>query len=77
MITLLSNIALVLSLGGNILLAKQNKLVFPVWIVANLLWIVINIISIHNTAQIVMYAVYVGTSAYSWYSWSKKPVKKV
>ena len=48
-----SVLAMVLSLFGNLLMAKKNMLVFPVWITANVLWIVVNIISTFNGPMVI------------------------
>lgn len=39
------------SLVGNILIARQSRIGFVVWIVSNILWIVVNVIGVPNTAQ--------------------------
>lgn len=72
MIQILSTIATILSVGGNFLLAKQIKWVFPIWIVANIMWIGIILSTSRNYPQLAMYGVYVGTSVWSWISWSNK-----
>lgn len=76
MINILSTIATIMSVGGNFLLAKQNKLVFPIWIISNFLWVGIILATSMNIPQILMYVVYIGTSVYSWYSWNKEDKKK-
>lgn len=72
MIQILSTIATVLSVGGNFLLAKQIKWVFPIWIVANVMWIGIILATSVNLPQLAMYAIYTGTSVWSWLSWNNK-----
>lgn len=72
MVNVLSSIATIMSVGGNFLLAKQNKLVFPIWIIANLMWVGIILATSVNIPQLLMYVVYIGTSVYSWQQWNKK-----
>lgn len=74
MVNVLSTMALVLSIGGQFLLAKQKKIVFPIWMASNILWIAVNILSSFNLQQVIMYVVYTGFNFYSWYSWSKKEI---
>ena len=69
MIGFLSGVATLLSVGGNFLLAKQNKLVFLMWIIADILWIAINFITFFNLSQVIMYLIYTGTAIYSWKNW--------
>lgn len=75
MVTIISNIALVLSLAGQVLVAKKSKLAFPLWILSNLCWIIINVISYFNVQQVIMYVIYSIINAYSWYSWIKEEKK--
>ena len=71
LIAVVSVLAMVLSLFGNLLMAKKNMLVFPVWITANILWIVVNIISTFNVPMVIMYCVYILMQLYSWREWKK------
>ena len=71
MLDILSFIAMTLSLLGNILLVKKIILVFPIWIVANVTWIVVNFMSTPNTSQIIMFVVYTILPMISWYQWKK------
>ena len=71
MIDILSFLAMTLSLLGNVLLIKKNKLVFPLWIIANLLWIVINVFTMFNLCQVIMFTVYVILAIIGWYNWKK------
>lgn len=71
MITCVSTIAMVLSLFGNLLMAKKSLLVFPVWIVANVLWIAVNILGTFNAPMVIMYLVYIAIQLYSWMEWKK------
>lgn len=71
MVSTLSTIALILSLGGQFLLSKKTKIVFPIWILSNVCWIAVNLMSEPNVQQIIMYVVYTAMNCYSWYSWRK------
>ena len=68
MMNTVSNIALVLSLAGQVLIAKKSRLAFPMWILSNVCWIAINIMGTFNVQQVIMYVVYTGINLYSWYS---------
>lgn len=76
MLNIVSTVALILSLLGQFLVAKKNKAAFPIWIVSNTCWIVVNFMQIPNYQQIVMYVVYCIINAYSWYCWIKDEKKK-
>lgn len=76
MMNTISNIALVLSLAGQVLIAKKSRLAFPMWILSNVCWIVINIMGTFNVQQVIMYVVYTGINLYSWYSWIKEEKNK-
>lgn len=76
MVDIISYVATALSLGGNFLIAKQNKWAFPIWIVSNILWIVVNFISTLNVAQVIMYAVYMIMNIYGMINWYKRKDKK-
>jgi len=66
----------IFSVGGNFLLAKKNKLVFPIWIVANVGWVVVILLTSKNIAQLVMYGIYTYTSVCGWVQWSKDEKKE-
>ena len=70
-VAFLSAIATILSLGGNLLMAKKKILVFPVWISSNVLWIAVNILSTFNPYMVTMYVAYTAIQAYSWREWKK------
>ena len=67
----LSTIAMAMSLLGNLLMAKKNMLVFPIWIISNMLWIVVNFIGTLNIPMVIMYVVYIIIQAYGWIEWKK------
>lgn len=71
MIDIISIVATSLSLLGNYLVIYKKVLGFPVWILSNILWIVVNFLGIPNISQIFMFLVYIATSVYGWYKWIK------
>ena len=68
----LSIIAMITGLGGNLLMAKKNILVYPVWILSNILWIVVGFLTYVNVSQMLMYSVYTIMQIYGWREWKKK-----
>lgn len=77
MVDIISTIALILSLGGQLLLSKKSKLMFPLWIISNICWIIVNIISSFNFQQVIMYIIYTIINIYSWYSWIKNDKENI
>lgn len=71
MIDIISIVATSLSLLGNYLVIYKNVLGFPIWILSNILWIVVNFLGTPNISQIFMFLVYIATSIYGWYKWIK------
>lgn len=69
MIDIISWCATGLSLFGQVLINNKKKAAFPVWIISNLLWIVVNIIGTFNTANVVMYIVYTVMNFAGLYNW--------
>lgn len=68
----LSIIAMLTGLGGNLLMAKKNILVYPVWILSNILWIIVGFLTYVNVSQMLMYSVYTIMQIYGWREWKKK-----
>ena len=77
MILILSIIALILSLTGNILVNFKKKLGFIVWISSNVFWIVVNFMGEMNYPQVIMYLVYAGLNVQGYINWSKKNKSKI
>lgn len=71
MIFILSVIALCLSLGGNILINKQKKCGFVVWIMSNIAWIIVNLLGNPNYPQILMYCAYAVLNVLGWRTWTQ------
>lgn len=68
---ILSSIATMLSILGNFLIIKKKRIGFISWIISNILWIIVNLISIPNIPQIIMFLVYTGISIYGWIKWKQ------
>ena len=76
MILVLSIIALIFSLVGNILVNFKKKLGFIIWIISNVFWIVVNFIGNMNYPQVIMYLVYAGLNVQGYVNWSKSKINK-
>ena len=59
-------------LGGNLLMAKKNILVYPVWILSKILWIIVGFLTYVNVSQMLMYSIYTIMQLYGWREWKKK-----
>ena len=72
MFNIISIIALALSLVGNLLINFKNEIGYIIWIVSNVAWIVVNVISIQpNYPQIIMYLVYIVLNIQGYMYWRK------
>lgn len=69
---IISTAAMILSLLGNLLMTKKNMLVFPVWIVSNILWILVNFLGAFNAPMVLMYLIYIAIQSYGWLEWKKE-----
>ena len=68
----LSAMALILSVGGNILINLKKKLGFVVWMISNSIWVAVNLISIQiNWFQITMFVVFIGLNLHGLINWKK------
>lgn len=72
LIDIVSVLALLFSLGGNLLINLQRKIGFVVWAISNVLWIAVNLMGEPNVPQIAMFVVYTGFNIHGLISWSKK-----
>lgn len=75
LINIISVIALILSLVGNILINRKNKLGFYIWTLSNIVWIIVNFISIPNYPQIIMYLCYACINIDGIIKWTKDEKK--
>ena len=68
----LSGIALVFSLSGNILVNFKHKTGFIIWILSNIFWIAVNILQNPvNGFQIIMFSVYICLNIHGFINWTK------
>ena len=72
MILMLSIVALVFSIIGNLLVNYKKKIGFIIWIISNVFWVAINILGTPNYPQIIMYLIYVGLNIQGYVNWSKR-----
>lgn len=72
LLNVISVLALVLSLGGNLLINLQKKMGFVVWAISNVLWIVVNLLGKPNVSQIIMFVVYIGFNIHGLVLWRNK-----
>lgn len=75
MVGILSVIALILSLTGNILVNLRKRSGFAIWIASNLCWIAVNFVGTMNIPQVIMYLVYVGLNVQGFIFWRKNSSK--
>lgn len=72
MIFVISTLALILSLVGNIYVNYQKRIGFVIWTLSNVVWIIVNFMSVLNIPQVVMYLVYMCLNIHGFIMWSKK-----
>ena len=71
-INVVSLVALVLSLSGNILINFKKRFGFVVWFLSNVCWIVVNLLGKPNWLQIIMFIVYMALNVQGWLKWKRK-----
>lgn len=71
MYDVLSVIALVLSLTGNILINYKKRIGYIVWILSNVAWIAVNVTGQFNVPMVIMYVVYMILNIQGFLLWSK------
>lgn len=71
MILILSIIGTILSLGGNIFIAKKNRIGFILWFIGNVVWIAVNIIGTVNIPMVLMYVVYMIINVIGFMKWGQ------
>lgn len=71
MILILSIIGTILSLGGNIFIAKKNRIGFVLWFIGNVVWIAVNFFGNPNIPMILMYVVYMVINIVGFIKWGK------
>lgn len=72
MIIILSVLGAILSLGGNVLIAKKKKSGWIVWIAGNLAWIGVNLLGEFNLPMVLMYVAYLGINIKGYIDWNKQ-----
>ena len=71
-IFILSLIATVGSITGNIFINHKRRVGFIIWSISNVLWILVNCIGVTNYPQICMFGVYSLLNIQGCKKWSKK-----
>lgn len=71
MILILSIIGTILSLGGNIFIAKKNRMGWLIWLIGNVVWIAVNFIGTMNIPMVLMYVVYMIINIVGFIKWGQ------
>lgn len=71
MILILSIIGTILSLGGNIFIAKKNRIGWLMWLIGNVVWIAVNFIGTMNIPMVLMYVVYMIINVIGFVKWGQ------
>ena len=72
MITVLSALGAIFSLGGNVAITKKKKVGWLIWIAGNIAWIGVNLLGDFNAAMVLMYVAYLGINIKGFIDWSKQ-----
>lgn len=72
MVFVISTIALIFALTGNILVNFRKKLGFVIWTISNILWIAVNFLGTLNIPQVIMCLVYITLNIQGFIVWSRK-----
>jgi nicotinamide riboside transporter PnuC len=67
-------VVVAVSIVGTVLNARRNIWCFPLWIIANLFWIIYGY-NKSAPAMTAMFAVYLGLAIYGWVFWNEKEKK--
>ena len=71
MLTILSILGALFSLGGNFFIAKKQKVGWLIWIIGNILWIIVNLIGTFNLSMVLMYIAYLIINSKGYLDWKK------
>lgn len=71
MVLILSIIGSLLSLGGNIFIAKKNRIGWILWLIGNIVWIAVNFIGTMNIPMVLMYVVYMIINIVGFIKWGQ------
>lgn len=72
MVLFLSVVGAVLSLGGNILIARKKRSGWLWWIGGNVAWIAVNFLDTMNVAMVCMYVIYMVINIIGFVKWRKR-----
>ena len=75
---ILSALAMILAIAGNLFINKRKRIGYVVWIVSNSCWVIVNLIGIEtNWFQTIMFVTFTGLNVHGFISWkrSKLPIK--
>ena len=76
MVTIISVLGMLFSLGGNILIMMKKKSGWLAWVVGNVLWIIYNFITNVNLPMVLMYLVYTVINITGYCKWCDQEDKK-
>lgn len=71
MVLILSIIGTILSLGGNIFIAKKNRMGWLIWLIGNVVWIAVNFLGNPNIPMVLMYVVYMIINVIGFMKWGQ------
>jgi len=71
MVLILSIIGTILSLGGNIFIAKKNRMGWLIWLIGNVVWIAVNFLGNPNIPMVLMYVVYMIINIVGFMKWKE------
>ena len=71
-VLILSILGSVLSLGGNILIARKKRIGWLTWIGGNLAWILVNFLGTMNVPMVLMYVAYFVTNVIGYREWQRE-----
>ena len=72
MVLFLSVVGAVLSLGGNILIARKKCSGWLWWIGGNVAWIAVNFLDTMNVTMVCMYVIYMVINIIGFVKWRKR-----
>lgn len=67
--SVVSWIAVTLSLVGIFLNARKNILCWPVWVASNVLWLIVSAVPNLNVPQTILWASFLVANFYGWINW--------
>jgi len=76
LVDIVSLAAFILAITGNLLINAKRRSGFMVWIVANSLWVAVNLLGETNWFQVAMFASYSIFNVFGYFGWSKSKTVK-